>query len=142
MMIFWRTKKRTLFLLSILLSIAILCAQGVKLHVHSLDHDHEQQHSNISSLGVAEHSDMSLAHLSADISHTDHHDEAVSEIDASPDGLLKKGASNIPEMALLAAIFTSLLLGFYQHTFHRRRDNEAIFRWRYHFSPPLRAPPL
>ncbi len=141
-MVFRKMKKRTLYLWAILLSIAVFCAQGVKLHVHSLDHDHEQQQSHISSLGVAEHSDMSVAHLSTDISHIDHHNEAVSEIDASPDGLLKMGASNIPEMALLATIFTSLLLGFYQQTFHRRRDKDAITRRRYHFSPPLRAPPL
>ena len=138
-MIFFRqTKKRTLFLWALFLSVALLCAQGVKLHVHSLDHD--QQHSHIAA--EAEHSHLSEAHLSTDISHGDHHDEVVSELDVTASGLLKKVSSNSLTLALLVTVFAFLLPAFYQQTFHRRRDKDALLPWRYHLSPPLRAPPL
>ncbi|MEN8180010.1 MAG: hypothetical protein ABFS39_15520 [Pseudomonadota bacterium] len=141
-MIFFRqTTKRTSFLWALLLSVALLCAQGVKLHVHSIDHDHDQRHGHMTT-EAAEHSHLSEAHLSSDVSHGDHHDEVVSELDASPDGLLKKVSSNVFMLALLATVFSLLLLGFYQHAFHRRSDNDAILPWRYLLSPPSRAPPL
>jgi hypothetical protein len=142
MTFFRQTTKRTLFLWALLLSIALLCAQGVKLHVHSIDHDHDRQHSHIAAEAVAEHSHLSEAHLSSDVSHGDHHDEVVSELDVSPDGLLKKASSNVVVLALLAAVFTLLLPGLYQQIFHRRRDKDAILPWRYLLSPPPRAPPL
>lgn len=144
MILLRQMKKRTLFLWVFLLSTALLCAQGVKLHVHSFgqEHDHDQQYSHIAAEAVAEHSHLSEAHLSTDISHGDHHDEVVSELDASPDGLLKKVSSNILTLALLATVFILLLPTFYQQTFHRRRDKNSFLPWRYLFSPPLRAPPL
>lgn len=122
--------------------MALLFVQGVKIHVHSIDHDHDQQHSYITAKGVTEHSHLSEVHLSSDISHGGHHDEVVSEFDASPDGLLKKFSSNVVMLALLATVHSLLSLGFYKQTFHRRRDEGAILPWRYLFSPPPRAPPL
>jgi len=141
MILFRQTKKRTLFLWTLLLSVALLCAQGVKLHVHSIDHDHDRQHSHITAEAVTEHSHLSEVHLSSNISHGDHHDEVVSEHDASPNGLLKKASSNVVMLALLATVLSLLFPGFYQQTFHRRRDKDAILPWRYLLSPPPRAPP-
>ena len=144
MFLFRQTKKRTLFLWTLLLSMALLCAQSVKLHVHSLDHDHDQnqQHSHITTVPASNHSHLSDAHLSTDVSHGDHHDEVVSELDASPYGLLKKVSDSVLTLALLTTVFTFLLAGFYHHTFHHRRDKNIVLAWRYLFSPPLRAPPL
>jgi len=137
-----KTKKRTLYFWAILLSMALLCAQGVKFHVHDLDHDHGQQHSHIPVEGTVEHSHLSVAHLSSDISHVDHHEEVVTEIDASQDGLLIKVSNSISLQALLATAFTLLLPGFHRYTFHSRRENDSSIPWRYYISPPLRAPPL
>lgn len=125
-----------------MLSIALLCAQGVKLHVHDLDHGHDQQHAHTPAEGTAEHSHLSTAHLSSDISHTDHHDEIASEVDASQDGLLVKISNSIFLLAILAYAFIVFLPGFYRFTFSRRRENNTNIPWRYHISPPLRAPPL
>lgn len=147
-MIFRQTKTRTLFLWVLLLSLALLCAQGVKLHVHELghghghDHKHDLQHSHIDPGFAAEHSHLSEAHLSTDISHGDHHDELVSELDASPDGLLKKVSTSILALALFATVLTLLFPGFYQLIFLRHRDKGVILSWQYLLSPPLRAPPL
>lgn len=140
-MIFFRQmKKPTLYLWTLLLSVVLLCAQGVKLHVHSFDHD--QQHSHIAAEDVATHSHLSEFHLSTDIAHIDHHGELVPEFDASPDCFLKKVSSNVLTLALLVTLFAFLLAGFYQRTFLRYRARDTIIFWRYLLSPPLRAPPL
>ncbi len=122
--------------------MALLGVQGVKLHVHNLGHDHGQQHGHISAEETGDHSHLSVAHFSSDISHTDHHDEITSEVDAGQDGLLIKVSSSILLLALLATTFTLFMPGFYRYTFHLRRENDTNIPWRYHISPPLRAPPL
>lgn len=137
-----KTKKRTLYLWAVLLSVAVLCAQGVKLHVHDLTHDHDQQHSHSPTEEEVNHSHLSVAHLSSDISHVDHHEEVVTEIDTSQNGLLIKVSSSISLLALLATALTLLLPSFNRYTFHPRRENDTNIPWRYHTSPPLRAPPL
>ncbi len=149
-MIFRKIKKETLFPWAILLSMAILCAQCVKLHVHDTNHDFGQQHGPLTAndvegeaVGEVEgHSHLTVAHLSADTSHADHHDEVLSEVDASPDVFLNKVANNIPVLALLAGILILCLLAIYRYPIHRRRHNDALSFWRYYHSPPLRAPPL
>lgn len=142
MTFFRQTKKHTLFLWILLLSTVLLCAQGVKLHVHSFGHDHDQRHSHIALEVEVEHSHLSEVHLSTDVSDDDHHDEAVSELDLSPSGLLKKVSNSVLTLALLATVLTLLFPGFYQQIVHRRRDKDVFLPWRYLLSPPLRAPPL
>ncbi len=129
MILFRQTQKQTLFLWTLLLSVALLCAQGVKLHVHNLDHDHDQQHSHIAAETIAEHSHLSEVHLSTDISHGDNHDEVLSELDVSAYGLLKKVSNSVLTLALLVSVFALLLPAFYRQTFHRRRDKDAILPW-------------
>lgn len=130
----------TPLLWALLLSMALLCAQGVQLHLHSIDHD--QRHSHITIEAAAEHSHLSGAHLSSDISHGEHHNGVISELDASPSGLLKKVSSNIVMQALPATALSLLYPGFYLQTFYRHRDEETTLPWRYLLSPPPRAPPL
>lgn len=138
---FRQTKKQTLFLWILLISIALLCAQGVKLHTHFLDHEHNQQHSH-DSIGVtAEHAHLSDSHLSTDVSHGDHHGEVVLELDASPDGVLKKGSSSVPMLALFAAILSFLLFNFAPLAL-QRRGNDITIPQQFFISPPLRGPPL
>ena len=137
-------KQRTLILWTLLLSLALICTQGVKLHVHNLDHDHDhdQRHSHTTVDAASEHSHLSKAHLSIDITHSDHHDETVSELDNSSYGLLKKVFNNVLTLAILVTVFSLLLPSFCQQTFLYRRDKKTNRSWRYLFSPPLRAPPL
>ena len=122
--------------------MALLCTQSVKLHVHDLDHGLGQQHEHAPGDGAVEHLHLAEAHLSIDTSHADHHGEVVSEIDLSPDVLLK----NISVSQLTLAIFAILLIlpphRMYRHSSHRRRKDFTVLMWRYHLSPPLRAPPL
>jgi hypothetical protein len=144
-----KAQKSTLYLWVILLSVTLLCAQGVKLHVHSLDHDHDHHHGH-ANLSVTEenihieneHTHLSIAHLSTDDSHIDHHDEVISESDACPDCLLTKIAAKTPFMALLAILFTLVLSELFRYTLNRRVDeDEPVPSRRYHLTPVLRAPP-
>lgn len=141
MIFFKRMQKRTLFLWIILLSITLLCAQSVKLHVHSFGHDHEQQHS-IAPEVMTEHLHQNGIHLTTDISHADHHDEVISEQGLNSQALLKKIASYGPMLAIFIIVFTFLLHNFNVITLRRRRDKDVITVRRYILSPPLRAPPV
>ena len=136
---FRKIDQRILFAWAILLSLLILCAQGVKLHVHSFDHDPHQNHHSIDNLN--DHSHLSEAHLSIDISHEDHHDEVTSEIDACPDCILKQASGNVLVLALLVMALTLFLPGLSRYIFHRHHGVVSI-PWRHHLFPPLRAPPL
>jgi hypothetical protein len=143
MELFRKTSKSTLYLWVISLSIAVISAQGVTFHVHTLDHDHyHDQHNHPDQLTLDEHNHISIAHLSADNSHSDHHDQVIYENDACPDCLLTKISSKVPLTALLVALFILLLTGVYRLTYVRRRDDIIFFLRRPHFTPPLRAPPV
>ncbi|MDO7597832.1 MAG: hypothetical protein MUR51_09170 [Pseudomonadota bacterium] len=141
MSFFKRMHKPTLFLWVLLLSVAQLCAQGVKLHVHSFGHDHESRHS-IAPEVAAGHLHQSGIHLTTDLSHADHHDEVISEQGLNSQVLLKKITSYGPMLAIFVMVFTFLLHNFNVITLHRRRDKNVITVRRYILSPPLRAPPV
>ena len=134
-----KTNKRILFAWTILLSLLILFAQGVTLHVHSFDHDPLQNHHSIGDLN--DHSHLSEAHLSVDFSHNDHHDQVTSEIDATPDCIFKQLSANVAVIALLAMVLMLLLPALCRNTFLRHSRDAGLPR-RYLLFPPLRAPPL
>ncbi len=139
-MISRQMKTCVLSLWVLVLSVTLLCAQGVTLHVHSLGHD--QQHTHTSSEAVPGHSHLSEVHLSTDVSHAEYHNEVASELDMSPDVLPKKVSSSVLVLALLIPILALFLSGVYQRLFRRYYDRSVVFPWRYLFSPPLRAPPI
>ena len=136
-----KTKKSTRCLWVVLLSLALLCNQGVKLHVHSLGHDHHNHHDHQGQLLVGDHTHVSIAHLSLDNSHSDYHNQVIYESDACPDCLMTK-FYKAPLTALLIVLFILLLIGVYRHTLKRLCDGNALFLYRFHFAPPLRAPPF
>lgn len=139
---FRKTKKSTLYLWVILLSVALLCAQGLKLHVHDIGHDHHNHHNHSDEITIVEHNHVSIAHLSLDDSHADHHGQVIYESDACPDCLQTKIFNNIPLTALISLLFILLLFGIGRYTYIRQWDECNIqTRW-HHFMPLLRAPPL
>ena len=142
MTIFHQMKKRTLFLWVVLLSITLLCVQSMTLHIHAFDQDHEQGYSHIGEEAVNEHSHLTEAHLSSDISHYYHHDEIMSEIDVNQDALMKKVSSNVIVLAFFSIVITILLSNIFLRIFYRHRNDNINIPWRYLLSPPLRAPPL
>lgn len=142
MTIFHQMKKRTLLLWVVLLSITLLCVQSMTLHIHAFDQDHEQGYSHIPEEAVNEHSHLTEAHLSTDISHDYHHDEIMSEIDVNQDALMKKVSSNVIVLAFFSIVITILLSNIFLRIFYRHRNDNINIPFRYLLSPPLRAPPL
>ncbi len=140
MRFFRQTNRRALLVLSLLLSLALLCAQEVRLHVHSLDHNHGD-HLSHSIDDAGGHAHLSKAHFAQDMSHSDHHDGAVADVDISPDGLLKNFNDNIFAVALIAFFFALLLFVSSRQFVHHSREGKLILHRRYVLSPPLRAPP-
>jgi len=141
MLIFSRPKKRFLFLWTLLLSMAMLCAQGVKFHVHDIQHEHDQQHNHFTAEENHEHSHLNAFHLVSDVSHADLHDELISVHDTSPDSLFVK-ISIGTVIALIAIALSVFYPRFYHSAFYRRHEQVDIFSQQYLFSPPLRAPPF
>ena len=134
-----KTKKSTLYLWVILLSVALLGSQGLKMHVHDIGHDH---HSHSDQITMVEHSHVSIAHLSLDDSHGNHHDKVIYESDACPECLLTKVFNIIPLTGLISLLFILLLFGSSRYTTIRQGNEHNIqTRWQ-HFTPLLRAPPL
>lgn len=140
---FRRLKKRTMITWSILLSLSLIVAQGVTLHVHSVDHDYyghyQQDHADNSH---SEHSHVSKAHFSHDASHGDYHEEIFSEVDVSPSGLLKASFTQILSFVLITFIVLLALPMLVGQVLGHRRDSNVLHYQCYLISPPLRAPPL
>ena len=136
-----RIIKQTSLLWSLLLSLSLLCAQGVGLHVHSLENGHDDlNHVHAADL-FDSHSYMGKAHLVLDTSHSDHHDSSVSEIDIKPDGVLKKAGNNIFAIALIVFLVTFLVFTSSRQLIFHQREIKLVLRKYYTLSPPLRAPP-
>ncbi|MFT5657469.1 MAG: hypothetical protein ACI9KN_000742 [Gammaproteobacteria bacterium] len=136
------TKEKVQWIWTILLSLGLLFGHSANLHVHSFDYASEKQPSRISVTGVDDHSHQVQTHLSTDMSHSDHHAVFVPEIDTSLNVLLKFNTGKVLTLALLFTMLVYFSPCFYQYLIHRRRNNDTISSWRYHFFPPLRAPPL
>ncbi len=128
---FRQLNRRTLLLWSLLLSLALLCAQGATLHIHS-DQTHNGDHDHIAA-------PLNKPHSALDISHNEHHDG--SEIDLSADGLLKNTLNKVFTIALFTLFFTLLIFSSSRQFTHHYRKNKLILYSYYLFSPPLRAPP-
>ena len=140
---FRKFKKSTLYVWIVVLSVSFLISQNLTLHAHPIGHDHHIHHDhNPDQFSVTDHSHVSIAHLSLDDSHADHHDQVIYESDASPDCLLIKILDNIPLTALMSLLFVLLLFGICRNTYFRQWDKHNIrTRWS-HFTPLLRAPPV
>jgi len=138
---FRRILRRTLLLWSLLLSLSLLCGQGIKLHVHNLGHDHDESIEHTHAADEAnDHSRLSRAHYAHNTSHSEHHDDA-SDVDVTPDGVWKKLSSSMLTLALLTLLFVLVLPAPSRQRVHRYRESKSTLFRRYLLSPPLRAPP-
>ncbi|NQY25688.1 MAG: hypothetical protein HRT92_00760 [Piscirickettsiaceae bacterium] len=140
MILFRQLRNRSLILWVLLLSIAVISAQGSVLHVHNFGSDHDSRDSIAPEI-AAQHSHQHGVHLAKDISHYDHHDEVIAEIDTNHQALLKKSSSNNTILAILIVMITLLVYRFYMQSIVRRHDDNVTLVLRYLLSPPLRAPP-
>ncbi len=142
-MIFVRKiKPVTSILWVLLISMTLICAQGTKLHVHYLDCQHD---TSIGLLTITEdnhgHAQHGKIHLAANGSYDDHSEEGTTELDVSPQGLLKNLSSVLSLLLVITSFFMLLLPEFTRLFLRHNRDSCSIAFWRYVLSPPLRAPP-
>ena len=123
-----------------LLSLAMLCAQGTRLHVHFVDCGQP------SSMGLAPihvnelHHQHAQVHLVTQAAQRMHASDGLSVLDLSPDGLPSKFSWS----QLLLAVFGLLILrlpALIRQCFPRRAQRRSLSYCHYSFSPPLRAPP-
>lgn len=137
-----RINRQTLLVWCLLLSLLLLCAQGVTMHIHIVDHAHDKYLDHSHFIGeTSDHSHISKAHLSNDTFHNDHHNEAVTEIDVTPEGVLKNLSNNIIALALFALLLILVLPITSRQVRHRIHKNPSTLYHYYLISPPLRAPP-
>lgn len=130
---FQKKNKSTQLLWMAFLSIALMCSQGMKFHLHGLDHGDDDPHRAHQSVAV-EHEHMTLSNLHSlnDLSHVDHHNEIVSEIDTSKNALLKNIAGKVPALAFLVAVLSLLLSVFIRDISFRSPRNGVETYWAHH----------
>ena len=144
---FRQMNKQSLLNWIMLLSFSLLCAQGIGLHVHSMDHEtdsHMAETAHIENISHIPHQDaqVSKPHLSLDASHLEHHGDISSAIDISPDGLFKNTQSNLIAIDFIAFVFILMILTPVLLIMRRTQKSPLKLHNFYVLSPPLRAPPL
>lgn len=113
------------------LVIALVCIQGMRLHLHADNH----------ASSTADHAHLGQAHFSYGTSEADHPDQGAT-IDLSQQGLLKKSSLGSLAIALLMALFVLWLPRLCMQAL-RRRNHTALFIPRYaSLPPPSCGPPL
>ncbi len=142
---FRRINRQWQLLWSVLLCLLLLSPQGAALHAHPLDHGHGESVAHAhhhAGDGAGDHTHLSRAHYAHDSSHDDFHDDVVSDIDVTPDGILK----NLSGSTLVLALFVLFLLLPLSlpllRVVQRPGEGKPSLPGRYVLSPPLRAPPL
>lgn len=141
---FRRINKWTLLLWSSLL-LVWLCVQSTTLHVHLLDHSHNHGgllDHNHEEGEVNDHTHVAKLHFSHDASHDSHHDNVMSEVEISPEGVAKNLSVKLLTFALFAFLVTTLFFNQCRLIVQRNQENTPLDFERYVVSPPLRAPPL
>ena len=135
---FRQANRWRLLLWGLFLSLALLCAQGAKLHTHNFDHGCNDYHSCSHSIDKTE----AHAHFTYDTSHKEHHDGALSKIDISPDQLFKNTHyKKLFAIALFALFFALMAFISSRQPVQRCQKSKLTLKDYYLLSPPLRAPP-
>ncbi|MEN8167540.1 MAG: hypothetical protein ABFR65_08705 [Pseudomonadota bacterium] len=140
-MLFARNDKYTSVTGALLLCLALLCAQGTRLHVHFLDCEHAAATGLATTDDNHGHAQHSKIHLVTDNSHHHHSETEMSELDVSPQGLLKKLPGINSLFLAIVCIFTLLLPVFTRQAVQRHSGSRFKTLRYYALSPPLRAPP-
>lgn len=114
---------------SVLLILSLLCSQDVVLHAH--DYSHE----------AGDHGYLSKIH-SADLSHHEHHDLILYEVETNSDGTLKNVSNTLLALTIFILSFRLIQACFLRQVTYHHRQGKPILYEHYLLSPPLRAPPL
>ena len=132
-----KTAKRFSLLWIGYLAFALISIQIANLHFDIYDHHH---HS--SEVEISEHQHPSVTHVCTSVCDSGHAHDSTTEVNLTPEGVVKKTSLNSLTVALM--IWTIILLIHRRHiTFSKHRNNDLLpTLWRSTLRPPLRAPPL
>ena len=121
--------KKTLWVLY--LAVALVFAQGARLHMHIYDHDPV----------TSDHAHQEQAHFHYEAPEMGHPDE-VAEIDFSQQGLLKSLSFGSLVIALFVVVIVILSSRLLTRVPWRSDRRGPLASWLFRLRPPLRAPPL
>lgn len=113
------------------LALALVFVQGVRLHVHTYNHDPL----------TSDHTHQQQAHVDHGSLEQGHPDE-VGQIDLSQQGFLKKLTLGSLVIALFAAVILLLPRRLGSRISWRPYRHAPLLSWPFSLRPPLRAPPL
>ena len=142
MTVFRELKNFTSIVSALLLSLMLLCAQGASLHVHYSDCNDESSMDPATTEAGHAHGKHARIHLVTDDSHHHHAKAGMSELDISPQGLLKNLTGADTLLLAIFSIFILLLPKITPLAVQTDRDSRTETHRYYALSPPLRAPPL
>jgi hypothetical protein len=123
-----------------LLSLALLCAQGARLHIHWVDCGQTSTLDPAHVPADTEHQQHAKVHLVTQYTHRMHAGDGLSVLDLSPEGLLKK-LSDAPLFLAIVALVILRLAVVSRQALPRRLEPWVKHRCHCGLSPPLRAPP-
>ncbi len=132
-----KTAKRFSLLWIGYLAFALISIQIANLHFDIYDHHH---HS--SEVEISEHQHPSVTHVCTSVCDSGHAHDSTTEVNLTPEGVVKKTSLNSLTVALM--IWTIILLIHRRPIiFSKHRNNDLLpALWRSTLRPPLRAPPL
>ena len=134
------TKAQLNMLPALLLCLMWLFVQGAKLHVHYQDCGHVPAVNGLASNSFEQHPTHARVHLVTDSAQHSHDMTGLSELDLSPEGLLKNLAG-LGELLLAVIGVCLLLLPLFAPIRWQPPRQAAPQPWRYIHCPPPRAPP-
>lgn len=118
------------------LAFALISIQSANLHFDIYDHHHSND------VEMAEHHHSSVTHVCNSVCDSDHAHDSTTEVNITPEGVMK----NLSLSSLAAALLIGMIILLFQRrhiTLSRHRNNDLLPRlWRSTLRPPLRAPPL
>ena len=118
------------------LALALIGIQSVNVHLDVYDHQHSfAEHQ------TATHTEHELTHVCIAACDNSHDHESFTELDITPDGVVKKLSLG---SLLLALLISTIVIIFAQRSCDRiawHSDIEPLPRWQSALYPPLRGPP-
>jgi hypothetical protein len=137
---FVHNKKNNYFIWIIVLSLALLSAQGMRLHIHYHDCEHPDPDPT-AARSIVDQANHAKIHLVTQDAHNAHSMTGVSELDISPQGLLKQLSHWNVQLPVVIVVLLMIPAVFFALSSRRRSSTPSPPCWRYAIAPPLRSPP-
>lgn len=119
------------------LTLTFIGVQGVNIHLDVYDHQHHAEEA-ITSV----HDHHSSTHICGTTCNVNHGHESITELDITPEGIVKNLSSSSLILALLTSVIFVYLAPRCCVRISWRRNPNTLPLWQFALRPPLRAPPV